>query len=420
MTVAHSEIAPAALWRHRDFMKLWVAETISLFGSQFTMLALPLIAAITLQATPTEMGVLSAVETAPFLLIGLFAGVWVDRRRKRPILIAGDIGRALLLISIPLAAIAGMLSIYQLYVVGFLVGICTVFFDVAYQSYLPVLVNRDQLVEGNSKLEVSRSTAQLTGPGLAGLLIQVFTAPIAIFLDVLSFIISALCLGLIRRTEPAPSQSTRAPMIAEIREGLGVVFGNRYLRAIAGCTATSNFFGAAGGALLILFATRDLNLTPAAIGIAFGLGNIGGLGGALLAGRLAARIGVGRIIIGAILIGGIGGLPIVFATPTTAIPALIFSSFFMGMGSTVYNINQLSLRQAIVPHRLMGRMNATMRFLVWGTLPLGGLLGGVLGELLGLRAAMIVGGFGGLLSFLWVLASPVRTLTRIPEPDSAS
>jgi len=420
MTVASSEIAPATLWRHRDFMKLWVAETISLFGSQFTMLALPLIAAITLQATPAEMGVLSAVETAPFLLIGLFAGVWVDRRRKRPILIAGDIGRALLLISIPLAAIAGMLSIYQLYVVGFLVGICTVFFDVAYQSYLPVLVNRDQLVDGNSKLEVSRSTAQLTGPGLAGLLIQALTAPIAIFLDVLSFIVSALFLGLIRRTEPAPSQSTRAPMIAEIREGLGVVFGNRYLRAIAGCTATSNFFGAAGGALLILFATRDLNLTPAAIGIAFGLGNIGGLGGALLAGRLAARIGVGRIIIGAILIGGIGGLPIVFATPATAIPALIFSSFFMGMGSTVYNINQLSLRQAIVPHRLMGRMNATMRFLVWGTLPLGGLLGGLLGELLGLRAAMIVGGFGGLLSFLWVLASPVRTLTRIPEPDNAS
>lgn len=420
MTVAHSEIAPATLWRHRDFMKLWVAETISLFGSQFTMLALPLIAAITLQATPTEMGVLSAVETAPFLLIGLFAGVWVDRRRKRPILIAGDIGRALLLISIPLAAIAGMLSIYQLYVVGFLVGICTVFFDVAYQSYLPVLVNRDQLVEGNSKLEVSRSTAQLTGPGLAGLLIQALTAPIAIFLDVLSFIISALCLGLIRPTEPPTAQSTRAPMIAEIREGLGVVFGNRYLRAIAGCTATSNFFGAAGGALLILFATRDLNLTPAAIGIAFGLGNIGGLGGALVAGRLATRIGVGRIIIGAILIGGIGGLPIVFATPTTAIPALIFSSFFMGMGGTIYNINQLSLRQAIVPHRLMGRMNATMRFLVWGTLPLGGLLGGVLGELLGLRAAMIVGGFGGLLSFLWVLASPVRTLTHIPEPDSAS
>jgi MFS family permease len=420
MTVARSEIAPATLWRHRDFMKLWVSETISLFGSQFTMLALPLIAAITLQATPAAMGILSAVETAPFLLIGLFAGVWVDRRPKRPILIAGNIGRAVLLITIPLAAIAGMLSMYQLYVVGFLVGICTVFFDVAYQSYLPMLVNRDQLVEGNSKLEVSRSAAQLTGPGLAGLLIQVLTAPIAIFLDVLSFIISALCLGLIRPTEPATTQSTRAPMLAEIREGLGVVFGNPFLRAIAGCTATSNFFSSACGALLILFATRDLNLTPAAIGIALGLGNIGGLGGALLAGRLAARIGLGRLITGSILIGGIGGLPFVFATPTTAIPAIIFSSFFLGMGSTIYNINQLSLRQAIIPQRLLGRMNATMRFLVWGTMPLGGLLGGVLGELLGLRTGMIIGAFAGLSSFLWVLFSPVRTLTRIPEPESDS
>ena len=416
---ADSAIAPATLWRHRDFMKLWIGETISLFGSQFTFLALPLIAAITLRASPAEMGILSAVETAPFLLIGLFAGVWVDRRRKRPLLIAGDLGRAILLATIPLAALAGLLTIIQLYVVGFLVGICTVFFDVAYQSYLPALVGRDQLVEGNSKLEVSRSTAQLTGPGIAGVVIQVLTAPIAIFLDVLSFLLSGLFIGTIRRAEPVPRNGGHASMLAEIREGLGVVFGNPYLRAIAGCTATSNFFGNVVGALFILYATRDLGLTPAAIGIAMGLGNVGGLAGALLAGRLANRVGIGPIIIGSILLTSLGGLPLIIATPSTAIVMLVVSGLIIGLGNTIYNINQVSLRQAIVAQRLQGRLNATMRFLVWGTLPLGGLVGGVLGQFLGLWPAITIGICGGMLSFLWVLASPVRGLRRIPEPEVA-
>ena len=412
---ASARISPASLWRHRDFLKLWVGETISLFGSQFTFLALPLIAALTLQASPAEMGILTAVETAPFLLIGLFAGVWVDRRRKRPLLIAGDLGRALLLGTIPLAAFAGVLSINQLYVVGFLVGICTVFFDVAYQSYLPALVNREQLVEGNSKLEVSRSVAQLSGPGIAGVVIQLLTAPLAIILDVLSFLISGLFLGLIRREEPAPTRAAHPSVFADIREGLAVVFGNPYLRAIAGSTGTSNFFGNAIGALFILFATQDLKLSPAAIGIAAGLGNVGGLVGALLAGRLAARFGLGRVIIGSMFLAGLSGLLFAVATPASALPLIVFSGFCAGMGGTIYNINQISLRQAIIAQRLQGRMNATMRFLVWGTMPLGGLAGGLLGELMGLRSAIALAAAGGTLAFLWVLASPVRTLSQIPE-----
>ncbi len=410
--------APTTLWRHPDFLRLWIGQTISLFGSRFSGLALPLIAALTLRASPGEMGILSAVGTAPFLLIGLVAGVWVDRLRRRPVLIVGDLGRALLMGVISLAAFSGVLRMPHLYVVGFFVGVLTVFFDVAYQSYLPALVSRQHLVEGNSKLETSRSIAQMTGPGIAGVVIQVISAPLAIALDAISFLISALFLGLIRRQEERPER-VRAPMLAEVREGLAVVFGNPLLRAIAGCTATGNFFGMAIGAIYILFATRDLGLAPAVIGLVFSVSSVGALGGALLAGRLATRFGTGRVIIGASLLAGLGNVGIAFATPALAVPLLILGGLVLTASSPIYNINQVSLRQAITPQRLQGRMNATMRFVVWGTMPLGGLVGGALGEVLGLRPAIALATAGGLTAFLWLLRSPVRTLVRIPEPAAA-
>ncbi len=403
------------LWRHTDFMRLWMAQTISVFGSQFSALALPLIAAITLRASPGEMGILSAVETAPFLLIGLFAGVWVDRVPRRPVLIAGDLGRAAVLGVVVAIALAGALRMPHLYVLGFLMGILTVFFDVAYQAYLPALVSRGQLVEGNSKLEASRSTAQLTGPGVAGAVIQAVSASAAIALDALSFLASGALIGTIRTKEERPAASARASMWGEIREGLGLVVGNRLLRSIAGCTGTANFFSSAVFALFILFATRELKLTPAALGLIFSLGNVAGLAGALTAGRLGSRLGIGRAIVLASFVSGLGMIPIVVATPDLAFPLLVLGALIFSFGNPVYNINQVSLRQAITALRLQGRMNATMRFLVWGTMPLGGLVGGALGELLGLRPAMIVGAIGGMLAFLWVFASPVRALERIPE-----
>lgn len=412
--MSHAGSSPTTLWRHRDFLKLWIGQTISVFGSQFTGLALPLIAALTLNASPAEMGILLAADTAPFLLVGLFAGVWVDRLRRRPILIVGDVGRALLLLTIPLTAFAGRLSMPQLYVVGFLYGVLTVFFDVAYQAYLPALVERGHLVEGNSKLEASRSTAQVAGPGVAGLLIQALSAPFAIVLDALSFFISALFLGMIRRSEGEPVV-TRAPMLAEVREGLKSVFDNRLLRAIAGTTATSNFFGSAIGALYILFATQELGLAPAAIGLVFSVGNIGALAGGVLAGTLARRLGLGRVIVGAAFLGALGNVPVVFATRDLALPVLAVGWVLVAMASPIYNINQVSLRQAITPLSLQGRMNATMRFVVWGTLPLGGLVGGFIGGAIGLRSAIALAAAGGLTAFLWVLRSPVRTLTRIPD-----
>ncbi len=315
-----------------------------------------------------------------------------------------------------LLALGKVLRMPHLYLFGFLFGILTVFFDVAYQAYLPVLVRRERLVEGNSKLEASRSTAQLTGPGAAGAVIQVLSAPVAIALDAISFLISGVLIGTIRTHEDPPASSARASMWAEIREGLGVVFGNRLLRSIAGCTGTSNFFSSAFFTLYILFATRELGLTPAALGLIFSLGNVAGLLGALTAGRVAGRFGIGPTIVGSSFVSGLGLVPVVLATPGTALPLLIGGGAMMALGVPVYNINQVSLRQAITALRLQGRMNATMRFLVWGTMPLGGLAGGALGELLGLRPAMIVAAVGGLLAFLWVLASPVRALQRMPEP----
>lgn len=404
------------LWRHREFLKLWTAQTISVFGDSFTGLALPIIAAITLQATPGQMGILTAVERAPFLVLGLVAGVWVDRMRRRPILIGGDIGRGLVLLTIPFVAFSGALGMPQIYAVGLLVGILTLFFDVAYQAYLPSLVDRSRLIEGNSKLEATRSIAHLAGPGIAGAVIQIITAPLAIVLDAISFFLSALLIGSIKKREEGTTDGRRGSMLGEVREGLGVVFGSPYLRSIAATTGTSNLFSSALFALYILFATRELGLTPAAIGVIFSIGNVAGLLGALSAGRLSARLGLGRIIVGSAVLGGLGTIPIVLAQPATAYPMLILAGLLTSFAVPVYNINQVSLRQAITPLRLQGRMNATMRFLVWGTIPVGGLLGGGLGDAFGVRSAMTVGVLGGALAFLWVLFSPVRRLRAIPEP----
>lgn len=408
-----------SLWHHPDFLKLWAGETISLFGSQVTLLALPLTAALTLGATAGEMGILIAAETAPFLLFGLPAGVWVDHRRRRPILIWGNLGRALLLLIVPAAAWLGGLRMELLYAVGFLTGALTVFFDVAYQAYLPSLVGREQLVEGNSKLETSRSLAQIAGPGLGGFLVQALSAPTAILLDAVSFLLSAVCLRIIRASEPAPVPAAAGGGLwRDMREGLNVVLGNSLLRAIAGCTATWNLFGNVIFAVLVLYATRELGLEPVAVGAVFAAGGASALAGALLAGPVARRLGVGPTIIAAPTLGILGSLLLVLAggPPMLAVALLVGAQLVGGLAGTIYNVTQVSLRQAITPDRLQGRMNATMRFIVWGTLPLGALLGGWLGDRLGLRPTLLIGAAGVPLAALWVLLSPLRRLRATPEP----
>jgi len=395
-------------------MKLWIGQTTSLFGSALSRLAIPLIAALALNATPAEMGLLTAVGTAPSLLVGLFTGVWVDRIRRRTLLIVGDVGRALLLVTIPAAAFLGVLTMVQLYVVGFLTGVLSVFFDVASRSYLPTLIDRCQLVEANGKLELSGSIMAVAGPSLAGLIIQAITAPLAIVLDAVSYLVSALCVFFIRHREKAP-QISRVPMLIQVREGLGVVFGNPLLRAFAGCLATSNFASNAFFALYILFGTRELGLNAAELGLAYGIGASGAVVAAMIAARVTARLGVGRALILGAFLGSLEVLPVVFATPRSAVLLLLLSSLLGNFGWVLYNVNAVSLRQAVTPMALQGRVNATFSFLVSGMLPLGALAGGLLGEGLGLRNTIILAAVGSLFAFLWVLFSPVRNVTQIPE-----
>jgi MFS family permease len=408
------------LWRQPDFVRLWAGHTISRFGSEISQLAIPLTAALVLNASAAQMGVLGAVEFAPFLLLSLFAGVWVDRLPRRPILIVADVGRALLLGSIPLAAIYGVLSIEQLYIVGAGTGVLTVFFDVADMAFLPALVSREHLVEGNSKLEVSRSVAQILGPGVGGALVQIVTAPIAVALDALSFIASMLFLITIRVPEPAVKRPSgpQASVWSDIKEGLGVVVSNPLLRSIAGCTGTANLFSNAMNVIFVLYATRSLGLQPAEIGLIFAAAGPGALLGSVVAGRAARAFGLGRTIIVSIALGGLAGLIVPLASgPRPVVVALLVLSYAVfGFGSPVYNINQVSLRQAITPDRLQGRMNASMRFIVWGTIPVGALLGGALGDAIGLWPTLLIGAVGQLLAPLWVLLSPVRALREQPLP----
>jgi MFS family permease len=409
------------LWRHTDFLKLWSAETISVFGSQVGQLALPLVAILVLDASAFAVAALGTVLFLPFIIFTLPAGVWVDRLRRRPILIVSDFGRAALLATIPIAYAADVLTLAQLFVVAFLVGTFQVFFDVAYQSYLPSLVERDQIIDGNSKLEISRSAAQLGGPGLGGGLVELFTAPYAVLADAVSFFASGLFLLRIRKLEEPPkvtSADGRRPSLwTDLKEGLHFVLSNPNLRAQAGCTATSNLFSSLAFSIFLVFAVRELELSPGVIGITFSFAAGGSLIAAFTASRISRRFGIGPTSIGVGLLWGPPFLLIAFApTGNEAVVYLVVSELVFGFTVVVYNIVQVSYRQAICPPRLQGRMNSVMRFMVWGTIPIGTLAGGALGTWVGLRETIVIGAVGTGLAVLWLVFSPQRHLREMPEP----
>jgi len=407
------------LWTHPDFLRLWSGQTISEFGSQVSQLAIPWVALVTLNATAFEVATLGTVEFLPFVLFTLPAGVWVDRLRRRSVLIAGDFGRAVLLLSIPIAYAIGHLTLAQLYVVGFLVGIHTVFFDVAYQSYLPSLVDRDSLIEGNSKLNVTSSGAQVAGPGVAGGLIALATAPYAILVDAISFVVSGGFTIWIRKREQPPEQPVeRRHLLVELWEGLSYVLRHRLLLPQAMSTGISNFFSSLMFSILLVYAHRRLGMSSGLIGLSFSLGAFGWMLGAAQASRFRNWLGVGgATILGASLTGP-ASLIIPFAPRSFPVPFIVVSIAVMGFGAVVYNIQQVSLRQAICPERLQGRMNASMRFLVWGTMPLGSLTGGTIASAAGLRTALFVGAIGGLSSILPIVFSPIRSLREFPEAEA--
>jgi MFS family permease len=403
------------LWSHKDFMRLWTSETIGAFGRQVTALALPTVAILILNAGPFEMGILNGLEDLAFLLLGLFVGVWADRWRRRPIMVVANFGRMVAIGSIPLAFLFATLHMYMLYVVAFAVGSFTVFFDIAYQSYLPTLIERADLVEGNSKLETSQSTARVVGPAIAGILIQLAGAAIAIAADALTFLTSAMLIFSIKKHEPNPESVAERHFLVELKEGARAVFGSPILRRIAACSVMLNFGSGMFFAVFYLFAYGELKLSPGTLGVVLGVGSIGFVLGAVLAPRIVRTLGLGWTLALSIVVSGIGLTAIPLATYGPPVPILIGLWVLSNLFIPVYNINQISLRQAITSDRLQGRMNATMRTFVLGTLSLGSFLGGILGSYVGIVWTLVVGALVSTLGVVWISSASIISLRVIPQ-----
>ena len=408
--------APLPLLRNRNFLWFWTGEGISQLGAQFTGLALPVLAVSLLGASEWEVGVLGAAETAAFLLVGLPAGAWIDRMFKRRVMIVADLVRAVTLAVIPLLWFTGALEIWHLYLVGAIVGVATVFFDVSYQSYVPVLLPGEQVGDGNSKLEATSQIARIGGPGLAGALLTVVSAPVLLLADGISYLFSAFALWRVRDTEALSDPADRQSLPKEIGEGLRFVFGHPLLRRITATTGTSNFFGTIAFTLQAILILRILDLGPASLGIIFGIGAVGGLLGALATPWITKRIGEGTAVsLSAVAMGvGVLALPLAALVPAAALPILVAGSFIESFLVLVYNITQVTMRQRLTPPRLLGRMNASIRFVVWGVMPIGALLSGLLGETLGVVPTLWIGTVGSFLAAAFVLFSPITFLRTLP------
>jgi MFS family permease len=408
----------AGLWRDTDFLQLWGAATVSQLGSQITLLALPLVAVLVLDASAFQVALLTTFDFLPFLLFGLPAGVWVDRLPRRPVMIATDVGRAVALLTIPLAYAMDVLTLAQLYTAGFLVGVMTVFFELAHTSFVPSLVERERLIEGNSKLEISRSSAYIAGPGLGGVLVGLLTAPGAIVFDAASFVVSALLVLRIRARERwVASAGVRTGVRRELAEGLRYVAGHRYLWPVASCTAILNLFFNAAFAVYFVFLARELDLRPALIGLVLTLGSLGWLAGALVAGRVTGRLGVGWTLAGASFLFCPSNVLVAVAPKSAPLPFLIAAQGLGSFAGVLYTITSMTLRQSVTPNRLQGRTVGAIRTVVWGVTPVGALLGGALATVAGLRATFWIAAIGGASAALPILLSSARSLRRMPEPE---
>jgi MFS family permease len=401
------------LWRNRDFLTFWTGETISQIGAQVTQLALPLTAVYVLKVSSGQLGLLNAASFAPFLGVTLFIGVWVDRVRCRPLMIASNIGRTLLVGTIPVLALLHMLHLGYIYLAALAIGVLTVIFDVAYQSYLPALVERENLVEANSKMQATSSIAQIGGPGLAGVLIQLVSAPLALFVNAGTYLLSLGTLVAIRRAEQIPERpAQRRRLWREIGEGLRFVFADRYLRPCALQSGLYNLFWMSLQTLFLLYAARRLHLGPGAIGLILSTGAMGSLLGSLAASRVKRAAGLGPAITAEVALCCLAPALI----PLAAGPRLLVIALFVmaialaGVGATMANVHIISLRQSITPDIMLGRMNASYRFVSWGCLPLGALLGGGLGDALGLRPGLFFTAAGFMIPVALVSFSSIPRL----------
>ena len=402
------------LWRDGAFLRLWAGQAISELGSRVTVLALPLGAILVLHASAFQVALLRTFEVAPLLLFALPAGVWIDRVRRRPLMIAADVVSALALASIPLAYWTGTLSLAEVYAVAFVVGALAVVFDVAYLSFLPSLLPPERLADGNAKLQATRSATESAGPAVAGVLVGLFTAPVAILADAVSFAASALLVGSIRRPEERVEVERRR-LGTELAEGVRYVFAQPYLRTLTTWSAGWSFFNSGFLALMVVYLVRGLGLSATTVGWILGLGSLGGVLGALVSARVVARFGIGPTIAvsGVLSSLGIFGLPLApraFPHPVVIAGQIVATGFGM-----LFNVNQLTLRQAITPPRLMGRMNSVVRLMYWGMGPVGAVVGGALASWIGVRPTLWVEAVGATVVMIPLLVSPLLRLRRPEE-----
>jgi len=405
------------------FRSLWLGQTVSAVGTQVSMVALPLSAVLALHAGPLELGILAALETIPYLLLSLPAGVIVDRMDRRATMIACDLGRACALVLAAFALALGSASIELLYVVAVVVGSLSVFFTVAYTSYLAVILPADRLVAGNQRLELSDSGARIIGPGIGGTLVELAGGAVAILLDAASYLVSAIALvSSPKRLQPTRPELTRVGLLDAIVVGLRRVAGDRVLRDLAGSTAVFNLGSGMILAVIVLFATHDVGLNATGFGLVYGIGNVGFVLGALVVGASTRRFGVGRSLLGTTCLSSVAMVLIAVAGPGPGVLLLLAGRFVGAVATPIYNINVLSLRQARVDDAIMGRVNGTFQFVEWGVLPLGALLGGVIAEALGPRAALDAAAACGILSAIWLSVSPVQRIKSLAEvrPDAGT
>jgi predicted MFS family arabinose efflux permease len=408
----------------RAFRRFWLGESISLLGSEVTNLALPLTAVLVLGASSEQMGVLTAVHLLPFLLVGLPAGVLVDRVSRRRLLVAGDLVDAAAVAVVPIAAIVGFLGMPILYGLNFAIGFVDVFGAVAWQAFVPSIVGRDRLVEANARLEVSSSVASVVGPGLGGALVQILGAPVALVADAISYLVSAAFVSTVRVSEPV-ARGTRelASIRGELAEGLRAVLGSAPLRALTAGGTIHNFFSRMIDALIVLYAVDVLRLSPAEIGVTFAAAGPGALLGAVVVGSLTRSLGVGTTIWSLQVLTGLSRLLVPVAALVAApggIVVLAAANFLLGLARTAFNVTQVSLRVAITPDHLHGRMNASIRFLMWSVTPFGAVVGGLLAAtVLGLTGTLWLAGLGVLLAFVPFLGPSLRGVRAMPTPPSA-
>lgn len=409
----------SSLWLNSDFLKLWGGETLSQIGTQVTVLALPLTAIITLHARPQQVGFLTAAQFAPWLIVTLFVGVWLDTHRRRPALLVANAGRFVLLGLIPLLYVLDSLSLPVLVVLAFLSGTLSAVFDVAYLVYLPSLVSEDELVQANARLESTYTIALIGGPGLGGALVQAFTAPFAILADAISYGIGALTVASIRRPEPEPPpRKHETSTLAEIRLGLATTFRDPVLRALVLVSAWFNLFEQATLTLTLLYAVRLLHIASGLLGTVLATGAVGALAGTVLAARIGNRIGVGRALAFSIPLSALGLVlvPVAHGSEAVAVAILVAGFLVYGFGSSVFNVHSLSVRIRIPPPELLARVTATYRFVIYGTIPLGALLGGFLGGELGLRRALVIVVASSVAGTVVFALGRIRTLTTPGAP----